>query len=168
MARNENTTTLYNSIKKLIDTAKSKIVRNVNATMVLTYYAIGKVIVDDEQNGKYRAEYVKQVLSQLSIQLSKEFGKGYSLTNLEYIRKFYKIYQSRIPQSVVGKLGMGKTSPKSKIPQSLIEESTSPFLLSWTHYIQLIKIENDDERNFYEIEASQGNWSVRELQRQFN
>ncbi len=90
------------------------------------------------------------------------------MTNLEYIRKFYKVFYSRIPQSVVGKLEKSKRTPKSNIPQSVIEEFKQPFSLSWTHYIQLLKIENDDERNFYEIEAINADWSVRELQRQFN
>ena len=129
---------------------------------------IGRMIVEDEQNGKYRADYAKKVLVQLSKQLTKEFGKGYSSTNLEYIRKFYKIYVNRIPQSVVGKSKKLRESAKSAIPQSAIEEFNTPFVLSWTHYVQLLRIENNDERNFYEIEAAQGNWSVRELQRQFN
>lgn len=86
---------------------------------------------------------------ELSEQLTKDFGKGYSMTNLEYIRKFYAIYCNRIPQS-------------------LIEEFKAPFVLSWTHYIQLIKINDTQERSFYEIEAARGNWSVRELQRQFD
>lgn len=107
-------------------------------------------------------------MEELSGQLTKEFGKGYSLTNLEYIRKFYLIYKDRIPQSLIGKSSKLNKKISPQIPQSLIEEFKTPFVLSWTHYIQLIKIENDDERNFYEIEAVRGNWSVRELQRQFN
>src|ERR1035437_1288590 len=142
-------TNLYNSIKTLIENAKIQITLKVNTTIILTYHEIGRIIVENEQNGKYRADYAKEVLVKLSKQLTKEFGKGYSLTNLEYIRKFYKIYSNRIPQS-------------------LIEEFKAPFVLSWTHYIQLLKIENNGERGFYEIEAAQGNWSVRELQRQFN
>jgi len=158
---------LYDSIKELIESAKARIVRNVNATVVLTYYHIGRIIIEDEQKGKYRADYAKNVLEQLSKQLTKDFGKGYSMTNLEYIRKFYLIYKDRIPQSLIGKSEKPRRSRASSIPQSPIEESKASFLLSWTHYIQLIKIDNN-ERNFYEIEAVQGNWSVRELQRQFN
>jgi predicted nuclease of restriction endonuclease-like (RecB) superfamily len=153
---------LYDSIKVLIEGAKSKMVRNVNATVVLTYYHIGRIIIEDQQKGKYRADYAKNVLEQLSNQLTKEFGKGYSMTNLEYIRKFYLIYKDRIPQSLTGKSDKPRKSTASLIPQSPIEESKISFLLSWTHYIHLIKIEKGDERNFYEIEAVQGNWSVRE------
>ena len=156
---------LFHSIKQLIENAKIQITRNVNTTITITYYEIGRMIVEHEQNGKYRADYAKKILIQLSEQITREFGKGYSPTNLEYIRKFYKIYSNRIPQSVVGK---SQKQERKAIPQSVIEEFKTPFALSWTHYIQLLKIENDDERNFYEIEASLGNWSVRELQRQFN
>ena len=165
MVKRETKYDLFISIKFLIENAKDRIIRNVNSTMTLTYYEIGHVIVEDQQNGHYRADYSKKVLISLSKQLTKEFGKGYSLTNLEYIRKFYKVYQNRIPQSVSGK---SPNSVNKMIPQSLIEEFKIPFVLSWTHYIQLLRIENSDERNFYEIEAARGNWSVRELQRQFN
>ena len=95
---------LLNSIRTLIEGAKSQIVRNVNRTMVLTYFEIGRRIVEHEQNGNYRAGYSKELLSKISEKLTKEFGKGYSLTNLEYIRKFYKIYQFRIPQSLIEEL----------------------------------------------------------------
>jgi predicted nuclease of restriction endonuclease-like (RecB) superfamily len=161
-------TNLYNSIKTLIENAKIQIIRKVNTTIILTYYEIGRIIVDDEQNGKHRADYAKEILLKLSKQLTKQFGKGYSVTNLEYIRKFYKIYVNRIPQSLVGESEKLRSNAKSQIPQSLIDEFKFPFMLSWTHYIQLLKIENNDERDFYEIEAVHGNWSVRELQRQFN
>jgi predicted nuclease of restriction endonuclease-like (RecB) superfamily len=136
----------------------------VNTTLLLTYYEIGRIIVEEEQKGQYRAVYAKKMMAQLSTKLTTEFGKGYSVTNLEYIRKFYKTYIGRIPQSAIAKFIDSNLS----IPQSLIEELKAPFLLSWTHYVQLLKIENKDERDFYEIEAASGNWSVRELQRQFD
>lgn len=107
------------------------------------------MIVEDEQQGKERADYAKETIKNLSILLTKEFGKGYSVTNLEYFRKFYLTYESRNSQSPIG-------------------EFKIPFTLSWTHYIQLIKIQNPQERDFYEIEATQNNWSVRELERQYN
>ncbi len=90
--------------------------------MILTYYEIGSAIVEDEQKGNFRAEYAKEVLVQLSNQLTKEFGKGYSLTNLEFIRKFYKIYIDRIPQSLVEESKGNKKIEKLIIPQSTIEE----------------------------------------------
>lgn len=150
---------LFQSIKSLVETAKSSIVRNINSTMLLTYFQIGKMIVEDEQQGKERADYAKETIKNLSLQLTEEFGKGYSVTNLEYFRKFFLTYENRNSQSLIG------VSEKSQSP---IGEFKIPFTLSWTHYIQLLKIRNDDERSFYEIEATQNNWSVRELERQFN
>ena len=168
MKKNSNKITLLNSIRELIVHAQKQIVRNVNYTILITYYEIGRIIIEDEQKGQHRADYAKEILLNLSNRLTEEFGKGYSLTNLEYIRKFYKLYINRIPQSLIGKSGKADIKKRTQIPQSLIAESNVPFRLSWTHYIQLIKIENEKERNFYEIEAAKGNWSVRELQRQYN
>lgn len=162
--------TLFKSIKHLIENAKNSIVRNINTTMLLTYFEIGRIIVEDEQDGRDRAEYAKEILKKLSKQLTKEFGRGYSISNLEYFRKFYLTFQDRIPQSMTGEfrksqslIGISAENLNDETPSR-----TLPFTLSWTHYIQLLKIENEDERNFYEIEASQNNWSVRELTRQYN
>lgn len=168
MKKSTNKNALFNSIKELIVQSQKQIVRNVNYTILITYYEIGRVIIEDEQKGQHRADYAKEILLNISKRLTEEFGKGYSMTNLEYIRKFYKIYINRIPQSPIGKSGKAGLKSKNPITQSLIEQSKVPFKLSWTHYIQLLKIEKDEERSFYEIEAAHENWSVRELQRQFD
>jgi hypothetical protein len=89
----------YDSIRPLIENARSQVVRNINLTMTLTYYEIGRIIVEYEQQGNHRADYAKKVLFQLSKRLTAEFGKGYSATNLEYFRKFYKVYAGRVPRS---------------------------------------------------------------------
>ena len=179
------TNSLLLLVKNIIEQAKSQIVRNVNLIMVYTHYEIGKLIVHDEQSGKARAEYAKLTLKQLSEALTKEYGKGYSVDNLELFRKFYLRYQNRISESVMRKSKNLPSDNKSEsvirkskitqlvngqtlIPQSAIVESQLPFILSWTHYIQLLKIDNESERRFYEIEAAKNNWSVRELNRQFN
>jgi len=154
---------LFSSIKQLIENAKSSIVRNINTAMLLTYFDIGKVIIENEQGGKDRAEYAKETLKNLSQQLTKEFGRGYSVDNLQWMRKFYLMYQNRISEKYET---MSRNSAEDVIYESASRNSF--FSLSWSHYIQLMKIENSDERNFYEIEASQNNWSVRELTRQFN
>jgi predicted nuclease of restriction endonuclease-like (RecB) superfamily len=140
---------LFLKIAELLQTARQTVVRAVNQTMVYTYYEIGRMIVEDEQKGKERAEYGKQVLKELSKKLTIEFGKGFSVQNLENMRKFYLLYTL-------------DTNSQSPIR---ISESTNT-TLSWTHYLVLIRIENKDERRFYEIEALNNNWSVRELQRQ--
>lgn len=133
------------------------------------------MIVENEQKGLHRAGYAEQTLKQLSKYLTKEFGRGFSYTNLEYFRKFYTTYSTRIPQSVIEESkkkqipqSVIEKSRKKQIPQSVIEESKIKFVLSWTHYVQLLKIDDVDERSFYEIEAAKNNWSVRELQRQYD
>ncbi len=131
--------------------------------MVYTYYEIGNMIVEEEQKGKKRAEYGKQLLKQLSLKLSKEFGKGFAKRNLELIRQFYLTYSQAKTEIIVNQ------SPKTKSVISQFKKSDKPtFLLSWTHYIKLMRIEKEDERNFYEIESVNNKWSVRELERQYN
>jgi len=158
----------FNSVKSIIEKAKVNVVRNVNTTMLITYFEIGRMIVDDEKMGKNRAGYAEETLKILSVYLTEEFGRGYSKSNLEYMTSFYLIYQNRlspIAQTVSGQL---QKRQKSQIAQTVSGQSKIPFQLSWSHYVQLIKISNKDERNFYEIESVSNNWSVRELQRQFN
>lgn len=162
MKAEKNKSFLFENIRSLIVEAQKFVVRNVNTTMVLTYFQIGRMIVEDEQQGHERAGYADKTLVYLSKALSSEFGRGYSKSNLEYMRAFYITYQNRISQSLIGQFD------KEIKTQSLIGQLKSPFSLSWTHYIQLLKIKNEDERNFYEIEAAQNNWSVREMQRQYN
>ena len=140
---------LYSKIAEILQSARQTVVRAVNQTMVYTYFEIGQMIVDDEQQGKERAEYGKQVLKELSAKLAVDFGKGFSVQNLENMLKFYQLYQS---------------DEKSQSPIRILEKENAA--LSWTHYLVLIRVENKDERQFYEIEALNNNWSVRELKRQ--
>ena len=130
-------------IKELLKSARNKIYQNINEIMTKTYFEIGKRIVEEEQKGKSRAEYGKALLKNLSIELTKEFGKGFSVDNLENMRRFYLVY-------------------------SKSETVSRKFKLSYSHYIFLSRIKNEDERNFYEIEAIKNNWSLRELKRQFD
>jgi len=171
MKHSKNKNQLYNAIKEVIENAKSSIVRNVNITIVLTYYKIGRMIVEDEQSGKSRAEYAEQTLKQLSIDLTRDFGKGFSHRNLEYFRKFYLTCGNRISQTPSAKSFEEKriktTKSKDRILQTLSAFSQR-FPLSWSHYIILLKIDNVEERRFYEIESEKNNWTVRELQRQFD
>ena len=157
---------LFGKIAGLLNEARKFIVKNVNQTIVLTYFEIGKLIIEEEQEGKERAEYGKSVLKELSQKLTDEFGKGYSVYNLERMRNFYLVFKDRIAETEKSASVMRKSDEeKSASPMRKIE---SPFNLSWTHYLQLIKIENEEERNFYEIEAVNNNWSVRELERQYD
>lgn len=191
-------TDLAERIERLIAEAKKRTVAAVNTAMVYTYYEIGRMIVEDEQQGEQRAEYGKFVLKNVAEHLTRKFGKGFSLTNLELMRKFYKVY-SQIPQTLSEEFNdtaiFQTLSRKSSLPltkpqntQILSDKSESEnsetllrnsekgqvvsdqlhFKLSWSHYLKLMRIENPDERRFYEIEATENNWSLRELQRQFD
>lgn len=134
---------VYAEISSLLKEARKNIVSNINTTMTKTYFLIGKRIVEEEQNGNERATYGKNLIKNLSKKLTNEFGKGFSERNIEQMRKFYKTYS--IPQTV-----------------------SAEFKLSWSHYLILMRMENIEERNFYEIESIQNNWSLRELRRQID
>lgn len=153
-------TDLVERIEQLITEAKKRAVVAVNTAMVYTYYEIGRMIVEDEQKGEHRAEYGKAVIKQLSDRLTRKFGKGFSERNIEQMRQFYVIYSqpTPIPQTLFAE--------SSLIPQTMSDQLH--FTLSWSHYLKLMRIENPDERKFYEIEATENNWSLRELQRQFD
>lgn len=129
-------------IKELLEAARNNVVRQVNTTMLMTYFEIGRRIVEQEQKGESQADYGQYLLVRLSESLSGRFGKGFSKRNLELMRQFYLTY---------------------KIAKSTISQS-----LSWTHYIRLMRISDPKERAFYEIEATNNNWSVKELNRQFD
>lgn len=138
---------LFNAVKNFIEESRRSIARQVNTAIVLTYYHIGKMIVEDDQGGAERAAYAKQTLKLLSTSLTNEFGRGYSVDNLESMRMFYIEYGNS---------------------ETVSRNSELPFKLSWSHYVQLLKIKDKAERNFYEVESDQNNWSVRELKRQYN
>ena len=140
---------LFEHITKLIETSRERVKTTINTAMVYTYYGIGKYIVEDEQNGYERAAYGKKVLKQLSEQLCAKYGNGWSYSNLRQIRQFYMVY-GNLTDTVCQ-----------------IQNSKPDFTLSWSHYLVLMRIENPDERHFYEVESKQQNWSVRQLQRQY-
>lgn len=122
------------------------------------------MIVEDEQSGKRRAGYAQETIKKLSLSLNKEFGKGYSEDNLLLMRKFYLTYQKYEP--AVRFFNAGSTISEPAVRK--LKSGEFSFKLSWTHYIQLMRIDDENERNFYEIEAIQNNWSKRELIRQYN
>lgn len=139
----KNTNILYDKVSDLLKTARNKVLQTVNTTMVATYFEIGRMIVEEEQQGKERAKYGDQLITGLSNKLSSDFGKGYSLTNIKQMRSFYISYAKS---------------------QTLSDQ----FNLSWSHYLFLMRLDDENERNFYEIESIKNNWSLRELKRQFN
>jgi len=153
--------TLFNKITSIIEQARQKAATAVNLTMVYTYFEIGRYIVEDEQQGEQRAEYGKSVLKELSERLTEKFGNGFSAENLKLMRKFFLTYHNFVitdyeidPKKVITDYPIDQTMPLPK------------FTLSWTHYLILMRIDNADARCFYEIEATQQQWSVRQLARQ--
>lgn len=170
---------LFQQVVVLLQNAQQQVLRTVNSTMTYTYFEIGRMIVEEEQNGKERAEYGKQILRGLSQQLTKEFGKGFSLSSLEQIRKFYLIYSNstmllrilniQIPQTLSTELDSQKTQSLSTEFKNIdFQTLISFFKLTWSHYTFLMRIDDEKERSFYEIESEKHNWSVRELKRQYD
>ena len=130
---------MINEIKEVLQSARQNVAQQVNTELLTTYWNIGRIIVEHEQQSKERAEYGQQTLKELSRALTKEFGKGFSRSNLQNMRAFYLTYQKC--QTPSGKL-------------------------SWSHYCELLSITDPDKRSFYEKEAINSGWSVRELKRQ--
>lgn len=157
MTQNTPSINFYSQVVDLLQSARSKVIRTVNQTMVLTYFEIGRMLIEEEQGGKERAEYGKQVIKRLSDVLTKEFGKGFSERNIEQMRQFYLVYA--IPQTVSAE-STSQTTSKGLQQDELV--------LSWSHYLKLMRIDDENERRFYQIESFKNNWSVRELQRQYD
>jgi predicted nuclease of restriction endonuclease-like (RecB) superfamily len=153
-----NSTPLYEAIRSLVLSARQSAARGVNLLQVYTNYEIGRRIFEQEQQGADRAQYGKELVRELATRLTSEFGSGFSKTNLEYMRRFYLTYPGRTPQIAQ------TTSGQS---QDANGQSQPPFSLSWSHYVFLLGLK-EEERNFYEIEAAQQGWTLRELRRQFD
>lgn len=160
MITNSDMGLLAQRIENLVEEARKNVLSHVNTVMVQTYFEIGRTIVENEQQGDIRAAYGKSVLKELSKRLNAKFGKGFSVDNLENMRRFYLTYSSAISETSSRKLEGEKSETVSR--------KSTDFVLSWSHYIFLTKINNPDERNFYEKEAVQEGWSLRELKRQFD
>ncbi len=134
-------TTLYHSIAEILRNAQQRAYSAVNLSMIDAYWHIGQKIVEEEQQGNERAKYGDNLLQRLSQELSDEFGKGFNLTNLKYIRQFYLAFPIR--HALRGEL-------------------------SWTHYRLLLKVQNEKARQYYLQEAIDNQWSTRILERQIN
>lgn len=167
---------LIQRIGLLIDEARRRTLAAVNTTMVYTYYEIGRMIVEDEQQGQFRADYGKQVLKNVAKQLTAKYGKGFSYSNLKEMRLFFKRYSELDKQCLSNSVNSvnpiqtyetNMTDAVCQIQENIDNKRYPKFTLSWSHYLKLMRIDNPDERRFYEIEATNNNWSLRELERQF-
>lgn len=134
-----NLSSILQEIRTVLDTARANVAREVNNELLNTYWNIGRIISEYEQSAPERADYGKQTLKELSRVLTQEFGKGFSRSNLQNMRAFYLTYEKC--QTLSGKL-------------------------SWWHYCELLSISDADKRSFYEKEAVNTGWSVREMKRQ--
>lgn len=161
MSKNEIATidhVFLESVSDVLLQARKNAKTAVNLTMVYAYYEIGRIIVEEEQRGERRAAYGQQLLKGLSDYLTQNFGKGFSVGNLKNIRQFYKVYSA-------DQIGETVFSQFKDLPSI---NTGRKFYLSWSHYLKLMRIEDVDERHFYEIEAVKNDWSLRELERQFD
>lgn len=160
--------TLFERISGLIEESRQRVKTAVNTAEVYTKYHIGGYIVENEQRGKSRAKYGKETLKRLSERLTQRFGNGWSYSNLRQVRQFFLVYSNltdtvcQIPTEKA-KHCLPNPSPTTETAQSIAPQ----FALSWSHYLILMRIENPQERSFYEIECREQNWSVRQLQRQY-
>ena len=141
MLPEKNIEQLHGQIAQIINTGKQTAYKAINSAMTLTYWEIGRLIVEEEQQGKERADYGNFIILTLAKRLKKEFGSGYNERNLRYMRGFFKAFPIR---------------------NALRSE------LTWTHYRLLMRVESADARNFYETESIQSNWSTRALERQIH
>lgn len=170
---------LLDRIDRILAEARGKVFREINRAQVLAYWEIGREIVEFEQKGRVRAEYGEELIIRLAKDLIEKFGRGFSKSNLFLMRQFYLTYSQKF-QTLSGKSShvqkFQTPSGKLKISQTLSDKSQKPQtlsakfepMLSWSHYCELLKVEEPLSRSFYEQEAIQNNWSVRELKRQIN
>ncbi len=138
----------------ILEDARRHVARTVKNAMVVAYWLIGREIVQELQGGADKAEYGKQVIADLSRRLTERYGRGFSVPNVRNFRQFYLVYQQRIPEI--------------RYPAGV--ESATGFHpdLSWSHYRALMRVENEEARQFYEQEAARKHWDKRRLERQIN
>lgn len=168
----ENEDDLFAHVAELIEGSRKHVAKAVNTAMVYTYYGVGQYIIEYEQCGNYRASYGKAVLNRLSAKLTEKFGKGWSYETLAKCRKFYNVYTNLSDGQTKSSIAKESSAPQteSSHPRNLSASQTKfvpEFTLSWNHYQILMRIDNPDERHFYEIESSRQNWGYKWLQRQY-
>jgi predicted nuclease of restriction endonuclease-like (RecB) superfamily len=180
---------VLDGVVQLLEQARRSAARAVNSVMTVTYWEIGRRIVEFEQYGADRAKYGEQLLERLAADLTMRFGRGFSATNLRSFRNFYLYWPIQqtlsaefsnrpILQTPSAELPATKGSPALQIQQTLSAElprqkealtlARPDFPLSWSHYVRMLSVEKSEARKFYEVEALRGGWSVRQLDRQIS
>ena len=175
---------LYQRVREILESARAGVARTVNTTQVVANWLIGREIVEEEQHGAKRAEYGGRLLEELSRKLTQDFGVGYSVQGLRYMRQFYLEFPGLvralpIRHTLRGELPLLAASTSAdEIRHTPCGESGTPLKdwkpgqlhpnLSWSLYRHLLRVDKPEARAFNEIEALQSNWSARELERQIN
>jgi predicted nuclease of restriction endonuclease-like (RecB) superfamily len=185
---------LYARIRDILESARSNVARSVNTTQVIANWLIGREIVQEEQRGQGRAGYAEELLSRLSRRLSANYGQGFSISALQYMRSFFQAYPALLPIQPAARVEPERADAKqiSDIQHALRVKSSPDAAalvltvisdaprrkswkpgslhsnLSWTHYRTLLRVDDPGARSFYEIESINNNWSARELERQIN
>ncbi len=168
---------VYKRIRQILESARVNVARSVNTTQVVAYWLIGREIVEEEQQGQKRAGYGEALLEDLAHRIKSDFGSGYSVNNLKFIRQFYLEYPVLMNSRDIGYALRSQSKinflPANKqIRHAVRSESWKPGHLhpnlSWTHYRTLLRVDKAEARSFYEIESLKNNWAARELERQIN
>jgi predicted nuclease of restriction endonuclease-like (RecB) superfamily len=151
---------IFADVVGLLEQARSSAARAVNVVMTTTYWHVGRRIMQEEQLGRRRAGYGDELIIQLSVELTRRFGRGFSYRNLNQMRAFYNIWPNAIA-----------TKTSSQQSSDIVQTSSAQFIslnfqLPWSHYVELLRIENPLAREFYETEALRGGWTVKQIRRQ--
>jgi len=176
----------FSRVANIIEQARKFVGRTADLTTTVTYFEVGRMIVENEQGGQERAEYGQNLLKNLAKFLTERFKKGFSLSNLKNAKQFYNTYKNRVnqtfynhypneqkSQTLSGFLPVPAQNQKQELSTEkdayeAMREAAQFFKLGWSHYIILMSIDNEDERRFYEIEAERESWSYRYLKRQYH
>ena len=158
---------ILSSVVELLEQSRRLAARSVNAVMTATYWEIGRRIVEIEQGGEERAEYGKSLLKKLAKDLTKRFGRGFGVDNLQRMRVFYQYWS---PEQIYATLSAKSEFANYATPSRnfTINEIAKQFPLSWSQYVLLLGAKSEGARRFYEIETLRGGWTVRQLKRQMN
>lgn len=177
---NQSASSVYDRIREILESARSGIARTVNSTQVIANWLIGREIVTEEQSGSARAKYGARQIEDLSKRLQADFGEGYSVQNLRYMRQFYLEYpqllgEAQIRHTLRGESFLPDAAQIGHTASGESHSSAQPWEpgrfhrdLAWSLYRQLLKVKSPQARAFYEIEATKSRWSARELERQIN
>jgi hypothetical protein len=152
-------------VTDLLESARRAAARSINSLMTATYWAVGRRIVEEEQRGKQRADYGKQLIIRLAKDLTRRCGRGFGYRNLYQMRQFYMLYP-RILQTPSAKSEQSSPRGRPAGTEVMLRDIGTRLPLSWSHYVRLLSVEKPQARAFYEAEALRGGWTVRQLDRQ--